>query len=707
MVVIYAEKSSLAKEIAKALGAGKRIALKEEPTVGYYEFKFNGEDAVLCHGVGHLAQLVPAKSYDEKFAKWDLEVFPCIPDKFRTAPKSATINCIKLVKSFFDKADWLINATDPDREGELIFTYVYEVCKCQKPFKRVWIEDLTDQKIKKAFNNLKKPDERLSEQVQGNANDLQLAGRARDISDWLIGNNLTVAVTKKFGGYNNLLSVGRVQTPTLALVVNREKDILNHVKTPFWRLSANFSFPNVNSFEAEYEKGTFKDENEAKSILNQCENQKGTVISLETKHRQESAPLLFNATQLQVTANRKLSWDADKTTKIMQSLYEKKLMSYPRTSSEHLTEAMIPEVTLTIQKLLKLPEYSQYNIQKWQDFTKRHFDDKKVGSHPAIIPTVNVPDDFNNLSDDEKTLYDLLAKSIIRMIYPKAEIDDTTTIINVNGHNFKASGSIITNQGWYAVDAVPDKKKVLPQISQGQELNGEYKLKKGETEPPKRYTEAELLNAMELAGQKIDDEETRTLMKLQKKGLGTDATRVPIIKSLFDKEYIAKKGKSIYPTEKGIFLINTLPVDDLKSADMTGELEKTLNDIALGKSDYNAFIEHIKKITKEWYDIIVKSEKSAFISENDKNMICPICGKKINTFDWGYGCSGYKEGCKFRVSKNICGKKISENHIAMISKKGETNLIKGFKSKSGNEFDACLVLNKEKGTIEFKFADKK
>ena len=707
MVVIYAEKSSLAKEIAKALGAGKRIALKEEPTIGYYEFKFNGEDAVLCHGVGHLAQLVPAKSYDEKFAKWDLEVFPCIPDNFRTAPKSATIKCMKLVKSFFDKADWLINATDPDREGELIFTYVYEVCKCQKTFKRVWIEDLTDQKIKKAFNNLKKPDEKLSEQVQGNANDLQLAGRARDISDWLIGNNLTVAVTKKFGGYNNLLSVGRVQTPTLALVVNREKDILNHVKTPFWRLSANFSFPNINNFEAEYEKGAFKDENEAKSILNQCENKKGIVISLETKHRQESAPLLFNATQLQVTANRKLGWDADKTTKIMQSLYEKKLMSYPRTSSEHLTEAMIPEVTLTIQKLLKLPEYSQYNIQKWEDFTKRHFDDKKVGSHPAIIPTVNVPDDFNNLSDDEKTLYDLLAKSIIRMIYPKAEIDDTTAIINVNGNNFKSSGSIIKNQGWYAVDAIPDKKKVLPQISQGQELNGEYKLKKGETEPPKRYTEAELLNAMELAGQKIDDEETRTLMKLQKKGLGTDATRVPIIKSLFDKEYITKKGKSIYPTEKGIFLIDTLPVKDIKSADMTGELEKTLNDIALGKSDYNAFIEHIKKLTKEWYNIIVKSEKSAFISENDKNMICPICKKKINTFDWGYSCSGYKEGCKFRISKNICGKKISESHIAMISKKGETNLIKGFKSKSGNEFDACLVLNKEKGTIEFKFADKK
>ena len=706
MVVIYAEKSSLAKEIAKTLGAGKRISLKDEPTVGYYEFTFKGEDALLCHGVGHLAQLVPAKSYDEKFSSWDLNIFPCIPENFRKAPKSATLKCIKLVKSFFDKADWLINATDPDREGELIFTYVYEVCKCKAPFKRVWIEDLTDQKIKYAFNNLKNPDEQLSAQIQGNAQNLQSAGRARDIADWLIGTNLTVAVTKKFGGYNNLLSVGRVQTPTLALVVKREKDILNHVKTPYWKLSALFSSPN-DKFEADYEKGNFKGENEANTVLSECNRHKGIVVSLETKHKKESAPLLFNATQLQVTANKKLGWDSDKTAKIMQSLYEKKLMSYPRTSSEHLTEAMKEEVTLTIQKLLKMPEYSQYNIENWEEFTKSHFDDKKVGSHTAIIPTLNGPDNLNNLSDDEKSLYDLLAKSLIRIIYPKAELDDTTAIICVNGHNFKATGSIITNNGWYTVDAMPEKKKVLPPLAQGQELDGKYSIKKGETEPPKRYTEAELLNAMEMAGQKIDDEEVRTLMKLQKKGLGTDATRVPIIKSLFDKEYIAKKGKSIYPTEKGIFLIDTLPVDDLKSADMTGELEKALNDIALGKGDYNEFIEQIKANTSKWYQCVVNTNGNAFISETEKKMICPVCGKKINTFDWGYSCSGYHDGCKFKINKTICGKKITENQALSLIQKGKTNLIKGFKSKAGKEFDAVLIFDKSKCEIKFDFPNKK
>ena len=210
MVVIYAEKSSLAKEIAGALGAGKRIPLAGEPTIGYYQFRFQGEDAVLCHGVGHLAQLVPAKSYDEKFSKWDLDVFPCIPDTFRAAAKSQTVTCLKLVKSFLDKADWAINATDPDREGELIFGYVRDVCKYTRPVKRVWIEDLTDEKIRKAFANLKKENEQLSAQQAGCAADLQKAGRARDIADWTVGTNLTVAATKKFGSFENLLSCHKI-----------------------------------------------------------------------------------------------------------------------------------------------------------------------------------------------------------------------------------------------------------------------------------------------------------------------------------------------------------------------------------------------------------------------------------------------------------------------------------------------------------------
>lgn len=315
-------------------------------------------------------------------------------------------------------------------------------------------------------------------------------------------------------------------------------------------------------------------ESEANTAISECEGKTGIVTSVETEHKSKSAPLLFNTTQLLIAASEKLGWDSEKTTKIMQSLYDKKFMSYPRTSTEHLTDAMKTEVTLTIQKLLKIPEYSKYNLDKLTAFTKRHSDNSKVGSHTAIIPSLNVPENFDVFSNDEKLLYDILAKSIIRMIYPKAEFDDTTAIITVDGkHAFKASCRVITHDGWYAVDARPASDNSLPVLSENQELSGKYALKKGETEPPKRYTEAALLSAMETAGQKIEDEEARTLMKLQKKGLGTDATRAPILKSLFAKKYIALKGKSIYPTELGIYLIDSLPVADLKSAEMTGELE--------------------------------------------------------------------------------------------------------------------------------------
>lgn len=711
MVVIYAEKSSLAKAIAATLGAGKRIPLKEEPTVGYYQFRFNGEEAILCHGVGHLMQLVPAKSYDEKYGVWDLNVFPCIPEAFRIAPKKATLACAKLVKGFFQKADWCINATDPDREGELIFSYVYQACGCRAPYKRVWIEDLTDEKIQKAFDNLIEPNARISDQNQGTPYDLQMAGRARDIADWLIGNNLTVAATKRFGSFDNIMSVGRVQTPTLALVVEREKAILNHVKTSFWRLLGTFS-ANGQSFEAEYEGGKFEKKADAEAMFARCGNFAGIVTELKTKHRTESAPLLYNATQLQIAANKKFGWDSDKTAKVMQSLYENKYMSYPRTSSEHLTDAMKPEVTLTLQKIMRLPEYADFVLpeEQWQPFSKRHFDDSKVGSHPAIIPTVNVPENLNGLSEDDKQLYDLLVKSLLRMVYPKAELDDTTVKIAVNDVMFQASGSIVTTKGWYAVDAEPKKAKVLPPMQQGDVLQGEYSLKEGETEPPKRYTEADLLAAMELAGQNIEDEEVRTLMKLQKKGLGTDATRAPIIKGLFDKQFLARKGKTIYPTEKAIFLIDTLPVADIKSADMTGNWEMRLNDISLGKESFDSFIADMKETTTAWFAAVASTEDKHFVSAADKDMVCPFCGKPLRNGTKSWFCSGYsKENpncCKFSIWHTINGKKISDAQVRLLLKNGRTGLIKGFKSKAGKEYDAFLVLDKENKSVGFEFPRK-
>lgn len=694
MVVIYAEKSSLAKAIAEALGADKRIPHPKEPTIGHYEFTFNGEKAVLCHGIGHLCGLADAKLYGEQYSKWDLNIYPCIPQEYKITVKDKTKICYEYVKDFFDKADWIINATDPDREGELIFAYIYQSMNCTKPWKRVWIEDLTPQKIRYAFNNLKDSNEVIS---------IQRAGRARGIADWLCGINLTIAATKKLSS-KELLSIGRVQTPVLNMVVEREKKILNHVKTPYWKLLAEFTTQNGN-FTAEYEKGQFDKEDEAKKILATC-NGNGTVKSKTVKNRTVGQPLLYNATQLQATAGKKLGWSLKKTVYVMQELYEHKYMTYPRTSSEHLTVAMQSEVTKTLQKIMQLPEYSQYAVseEQWQSYTKRHFDDSKVDSHPAIIPTMNVPNDLSSLSDDEKKLYDLLVKSLIRIVYPKAEIEDTTVLLDVNGNSFKAKGSVIIEKGWYAVDSMPENKNgILPPINEGESYPGKYELKKGFTEPPKRYTEPDLITAMETAGKNLEDEEARTLMKLENKGLGTAATRAAIINGLFAKDYIAVKGKSIYPTEKGIYIIDNLPINEIKSVEMTGLWEKRLHDISTGKEDYSIFINDIEQTVQSWYSEIVNTNKTVYKSAVEQ-LVCPYCNGNIIKGKSGYFCADRKEkDCKFAVGFEVCGKRISDEQIIKLITDGKTDLIKGFKAKSGKEFDAYLIIDKTEQKIKFEF----
>lgn len=693
MVVIYAEKASLAKAIASALHAGNRIAHPKEPTIGHYEFVFKGEKAILCHGVGHLCGLADAKSYGEQYAKWDLSVFPCIPREYKISVKDSTKTCFEYVKGFFDKADWLINATDPDREGELIFAYIYDVMNCIKPWKRVWIEDLTPQKIQYAFAHLKESNDVIN---------IQRAGRARSIADWICGINLTIAATKKLSS-KDMLSIGRVQTPVLAMVVEREKKILGHTKTPYWKLLAEFT-TDKGSFTAEYEKGQFDNEQEAKSILSSCIDN-GKVKSKTIKKKTVAQPILYNATQLQATAGKKLGWDLKKTVAVMQELYEHKFMTYPRTSSEHLTVAMQLEVTATLRKLFLLPEYSQYALpeEQWQAYNKRHFDDSKVDSHPAIIPTMNVPSSLSELSEDERLLYDLLVKSLIRIVYPKAELEDTTVLLDVNGNSFKATGSVISNNGWYTVDAIPEKKATLPPINEGESYPGKYELKQGFTEPPKRYTEPDLITAMETAGKNLEDEEARALMKAENKGLGTAATRAAIINSLFAREYLTKKGKSIIPTEKGIFLINNLPVDDLKSSELTGEWEKRLHDISVGKEDSQKFVQDMEQTVRNWYTAIASSSTAAYTSGSEQ-LSCPFCGARVIKGKYGYFCSAKKEtGCTFSIGSEICGKKITDAQAIKLIKEGKTTIIKGFKSKSGKEFDAALKLNKASKKVEFEY----
>lgn len=697
MIVIYAEKASLAKAIATALHAGNRIAHPKEPTIGHYKFTFKGDKAILCHGVGHLCGLADVKEYGEQYQKWDLTVYPCIPDSYKVVVKEQTKTCFDYVKGFFDKADLIINATDPDREGELIFAYIYETMHCTKKWQRVWIEDLTPQKIQYAFSHLKDSSEVIS---------IQQAGRARSIADWICGINLTIAATKKLSS-KETLSVGRVQTPVLAMVVEREKKILGHTKTPFWRLLAEFTTANGN-FTAEYEKGQFDNEQNAKAVLTNCTG-KGTVKEKVGKKRTVGQPVLFNATQLQAMAGKKLGWDLKKTVAVMQQLYEHKFMTYPRTSSEHLTVAMQPEVTATLRKLFLLPEYSQYALpeNEWQAYSKRHFDDSKVDSHPAIIPTMNVPKSLSEIpSEDERMLYDLLVKSLVRIVYPKAEIEDTTVLLDVNNNSFKATGSVIVNNGWYAVDAMPENKAALPPISEGESYSGKYEMKQGFTEPPKRYTEPDLITAMETAGKNIEDEQARTLMKAENKGLGTAATRAAIINSLFTRGYLTKKGKSIIPTEKGIFLIDNLPVEDLKSAELTGQWEKRLHEISVGNDEYSDFVTAMEQTVKNWYSQITSSNVAAYTSAVEQ-LSCPFCHTNIIKSKSGYFCSKRKEtGCSFSVGFEICGKKISDEQFIKLVQDGKTSLIKGFHKKDSDKtFDAYLIVDQSEQKIKFQFPE--
>lgn len=691
MLVIYAEKASLAKEIASALNAGSRICNASDKRVGHWEFEYHGEKAVIVHGQGHLVRLSEPIDYGQEYGNWNLSVYPCIPDKFSLRVKENTESCFNYVKGFFEHADWLINATDPDREGELIFDYVYQKLNCKLPWKRVWIEDLTAQKIRYAFEHLKDGT---------NMRSLQLAGEARSISDWLFGMNITVAMTEKFSNHNGVLACGRVQTPTLALVVERENQIKNFQKKPFYKVIGKFTCTS-GVYTGEFIDGNFDNSEAAQAIKSKAAGQ-GVIKSVTDSQKKISVPLLYNSTKLQATCAKILNWDLKKAESVMQQLYEAKYMSYPRTSSEHLTVAMENEIEKIIDKIMNISEYSDYSIPKeqWHPFSKRHFDDEKVGSHPAITPTLNVPSSLSEISDDDmRALYDLICKSMLRIVYPSAVLKETKIITSVNGVDFSSSGSTISEAGWYCVDAMPDKKNILPSITENDTVAAEISVVTGETKPPARYTEADLISAMELAGQKIDNEEARTLMKLQKKGLGTDATRVPTIKALFAREYIAKKGKTVYPTEKGRFIIDTLPVPEMKSAEMTGELEKELNDIYLGKADFDEFIKKVKALTLRWYEQVCNSAQSGFVN---KKMICPACGSRLIKGKKNIFCSNYKNGCKFSVPYEICHKKLTENQMQMLINSQRTNVIKGFTSKSGKSFDCSLKIDNN-GKIEFVF----
>lgn len=687
--LIITEKPSVAIEISKILP--ENFARQD----GYLEAK----SQVITWAVGHLIELAMPQDYDAKYQRWQIEDLPIIPLEFILKPKTATLKQLKIIKTLLDRndIDSIINACDAAREGELIFRYIMQFCKSDKAHKRLWLSETTDIAVKNAFEKLKD-----GSQVEN----LAKSAIARSQADWLIGINASRAYTAKF---RDKLSVGRVQTPTLAIIVNRENEIKNFTSKAYWEIHAEFTLYKAKWFREDEDR--FFDKAKAEAIFNKFSvGEIAKVEKIEEKVTKDNPPLLFNLNDLQKEANKKYGLTAEQTLKVAQTLYESKLITYPRTDSRHLTKALadtMPERIQALQntELGKLLSKASENIKTKKRFT----DDSKVSDHTAIIIT-NIAPKLNSMSENEQRIYILIAKRTLAIFFPPAKFKNTKIITSCQEETFLTKGKITLDPGWrqvIEVDTDDEEQQELPKVSKGDETKLEsVKLEEKESKPPKRLSEADLLSAMENAGRFVEDEELKEAMK--GKGLGTPATRAAIIEKLISTEYIERKKKLLYPTEKGDYLINLVSTE-LKTPETTGEWEQKLLEIEKGEYDSEKFMNDIKDLSSSIVEEVKKIKPNInVVVDNTKEQIaiCPSCQNPIIENQKGYGCSAFRYGCKFVIWKEVAGKKISKAQAKQLIESGKTDLITGFKSKKGNLFDACLKFDSKEDKIVFEFTNK-
>ncbi|MCL5290682.1 MAG: DNA topoisomerase III [Firmicutes bacterium] len=694
--LIIAEKPSVARDLVNVLG---RFNNRD----GYLE----SSDYVVTWAVGHLVTLAEPEDYDEKYKKWLMETLPVIPESFKLKRPNTTAKQLKVIRDLIKRQDItsLVNACDSGREGELIFRYIYHITGCRKPFKRLWLSETTPEAVKKAFAALI-PGEKMDR--------LAYAAEARSRADWLIGINSTRAFTVK---HNNLLSVGRVQTPTLALIVNREREISNFISEPYWELYATFLITDGEMYQGKWFKEDnerFKSQEAAAEIANKVEGKNAVVILLEEKDESEPPHMLFNLNDLQKEANRKYGMTASRTLEVAQDLYEKKkLLTYPRTDSRHITTELAGTLKKRLQALTSISDYAPFAASAKDAGTpgKRYVDNGKVSDHTALLPTEIRPE-LSNLSPEERNIYDLVARRFMAIFFPAAQYKKTRVITEADGETFITSGRVELIAGWKALyAAVQDNEKTeadqngdqaeirLPAITRGERVNtSSTEIMEKKTKPPKRYTEASLLAAMEGAGRFLNNDELKEAMKGH--GLGTPATRAATIERLLHVGYIERKSKSLLPTVKGISLIDLVP-EEIKSPEMTGRWEKNLSDIEDGKENPKEFMAGIIGLTRQIVDLAKSQNPSeqagaGLSREREEIGKCPKCGRPVVENQKGYGCTGYKEGCSFVIWKEIAKKKISANQARTLLKNGRTGVIKGFKSREKQQkFDAALVLSED------------
>ena len=690
MKTIIAEKPSVAREIARLVGASDK---KE----GY----LTGNGYFVTWAFGHLIGLGMPEDYG--ISGFDKAALPILPnpflltvrkvkkDKGYTADTGA-LKQLKIIEQLFNKSESIIVATDAGREGELIFRYIYEYLKCNKPFERLWISSLTEKAIKQGFENLK----------QGKEFDgLYQAAQGRSRADWLVGINATQALSIAAG--NGIYSLGRVQTPTLALICKRYLENRNFKVKNYWQiqLSHNKELIDFKSIS----KTKWEDQKLAVDTLKAIQrNETTTITSVETKSVTEQPPLLFDLTGLQKEANKKLNLSADETLNIAQNLYEKKFITYPRTGSKYIPEDMWAEIPNLVRALQDRENCKQaITKMKWGRFNKRIVNDLRVTDHHGLLITDKIP---SALNAKENSVYDMIAFRLLEALSQACIKEITDVALQSLHYDFTTKGCKIIEPGWRSIkgnfsDDDTEPVQDLPELKKGDELKiKEASVLEKKTKPPVLYTEAGLLSAMESAGREIENEDERKA--LQNIGIGTPATRASIIETLFTRNYIQRDKKSLIPTEKGLQVYELVKNRKIADVAMTAEWELTLQKIENNEADAKVF----QKEMENYASSITNELLQTSIAQNNlPKLICPKCkSQQLIIRDKIVKCPD--EACNWVQFRNVCGVQIGITDIESLINKRKTSLIKGMKSKAGKKFDAYIVLN-ENAESSFEFAQNK
>lgn len=708
--LVFAEKPSVGKDIARILGASRRGE-------GFLE----GDNYVVTWGFGHLVSLAHPEGQNPDWQKWTLETLPMLPSEWKLTVLSSSKQQYDNVARLFNRSDvdLIINGADAGREGELIFRLVYQHSGCKKPFKRLWISSMTDEAIKHGFEDLR-PGEKYDP--------LARAAECRSRADWLVGMNLTRAYTKKM---NKMFTVGRVQTPTLAMVVNRHLEIQNFVPKDYWEVNAVFDDFSATWFDPENSEFPFRIDSKEKAdeLVARIAGAKAKVHSAKKTNKKQAPPSLYDLTTLQRDANSRFSMTAADTLAVLQNLYEKKkVVTYPRTDSKFLSDDIFPTIE---KRLAALPgdygEYLAWLRENRPKKDKRVFNDSKVSDHHAIIPTEKKVVDTASWSQAEKNVYDLVVRRFLAVFYPDHQYLSTTIIMKSGTDSFKATGKVVQDEGWrvlYQKKGTPVEKSTdgasdseeseqsLPDLKKGDErVVKDAVLQTKKTKPPAAYTESTLLQAMETAGKLVESEELRDAMK--DSGLGTPATRAEIIEKLIRVEYMLREKKKLIPTPKGIQLVS-VAASEIKSPELTGQWEKRLADMARGKEREELFMEDIAGFVCQ---MVSQVKKGGFRASTEvvraapripKPAVerkvfgeCPACGKgSIIEGSRGFGCNRYKEGCNYVVWKEFYGKKLTQAAIDLLIAGKTTRVIKGFVTEDGRIVAGKLRMNEGRSGIE-------